>query len=334
VKGVLNWLRKLWAETLGMGSGETRRASTRAMLSVPFIDYARGDGLSVGPEQGETWEPVMISDDERWVHNYRGLWGLDTHDPIGGERAPAGPKYDRDGSVRQSWYDPVGWAGLDKVFPPDELGSKIDERLLALDTELSELEREIEKERAHVRKRALDLEALKATEYFSTLREKKEDELEETETALENLQARRVALVEAQQALESYARRVKSGDLGPPTAHLRHVHHPEPRLPPRHRVVEIWGALSVSLILLGLVLLIIFQPTHWLIWLIGFGLGLGGVEALTRGNLVNYLLNITIILAVIAAIILLAEFWLQLLILVLIGVAIFVIRGNLRELWS
>ena len=31
---------------------------------------------------------------------------------------PAGPKYDRDGSPRRAWYDPVGFAGLDKEPPP------------------------------------------------------------------------------------------------------------------------------------------------------------------------------------------------------------------------
>jgi len=45
------------------------------------------------------------------------------------------------------------------------------------------------------------------------------------------------------------------------------------------------------------------------------------------------LLNITVILAVIAAIILLIEFWIWLLVMALVGMVIFVIQGNLRELW-
>ena len=27
----------------------------------------------------------LIGDDTPWVRDYRGLWGLDTHDPFGGE---------------------------------------------------------------------------------------------------------------------------------------------------------------------------------------------------------------------------------------------------------
>jgi hypothetical protein len=332
VKGVISWLQNFWNETLSMGSGIHRQESNWAMLSVPFIDYARGDGSIIGPGQDESWEPVVISDDVEWVHNYRGLWGLDTHDPIGGERAPAGPKYNRDGSVRQSWYDPIGWAGLDKVYPPDDLLQEIEDRLVSLQNELSELDTAIENAREDLRKQALDMEALKVTEYFSALHKDKEEELKGTQLALQELQARHAVRIESRQALAAYSRRVARGDLGPPTAHLRHVHPPEPPLPHRHPLVEIWGALSGAMILLGIVLLLLLKPPNWLIWLIGSGLGLGGVEALTHGNLINYLLNIIIILAVIAAVILLIEFWVWVLVLGLVGIAIFIIRGNLQEL--
>jgi hypothetical protein len=302
------------------------------MLSVPFIDYARGDGRRIGPNQQENWSPVIISDEVGWVHKYRGLWGLDTHDPIGGERAPAGPKYNRDGSVRQSWYDPIGWAGLDKVYPPDELTQKIDGRLENVRAELNVLQNEMVVQRDELRKQALDVEALKVTEYSHNLRAKKEEELNQAQKELHNLQARETELIESQQALEAYAHRVSRGDLGSPTAHLRHVHHPEPPLPPQHRAVEVWSALSGALILLGIVLLLIFQPDNWVMWLVGLGVAMGGVENLVRRNLVNYLLTIIIFLAVIAALILLVEFWEWILALSLIGVVIFIIRGNLQEL--
>jgi len=180
LKGVLNWLRKFWNDSLGMGSSEFALPPDRAMLRVPFIDYARGDGLSIGPLQKETWTPVLLSEDVNWINNYRGLWGLDTRDPIGGERAPAGPKYNRDGLVRQSWYDPIGWAGLDKVFPPQNVHHEIERRLDAVQSELAALEYEKEKTRTDLRKQALDVEALKVTEYFSALKEKKEQELNDT----------------------------------------------------------------------------------------------------------------------------------------------------------
>ncbi len=332
LKGLMNWLHKFWNETLGMGSGVAAQQSTRAMLRVPFIDYARGDGRRIGPGKEENWSPEIISDEVGWVHKYRGLWGLDTHDPVGGERAPAGPKYNRDGTVRQSWYDPIGWAGLDKVFPPDELRNEIDERLVSLQAMIEELTTDIETQMENLRKQALDVEALKVTEYFDALRVKKEEGLKEAQKELQGLQTHRTELMETRQAIEAYSRRVERGDLGPPTAHLHHVHHPEPPLPMQKRAVEIWGAISGALILLGIVLVVIFQPDNWLIWLIGLGVVMGAVENLVRRNLVNYLLTIIIILAIITAIILVIEFWDWMLALGLIGVVIFIIRGNLQEL--
>jgi len=79
-------------------------------FGIPFVDYARGDGVAIGAGHDAEWSPVLIDDATMWVWAYRGLWGLDTRDRFGGERAPAGPRYERDGSVRSSWANPLGWA--------------------------------------------------------------------------------------------------------------------------------------------------------------------------------------------------------------------------------
>jgi hypothetical protein len=203
VKGALIALRKFWSETLGMGSEAESDQPERAILMVPYVDYGRGDGPSIGPGQEEEWAPEIISDEIGWVHNYRGLWGLDTHDPIAGERAPAGPKYDRDGSIRQSWYDPVGWAGLDKVFPPAGLPKEVSGRLAEVQAELQDLDQVVLEKRATVRKMALDVEALKMAEYTSALHQTEEDALKEEQKRLQDLQSHHIDLVETQQALQS-----------------------------------------------------------------------------------------------------------------------------------
>ena len=103
----------------------------------------RGDGLSIGPGQPVEWTPLLISDDVAWANNYRGLWGLDTQDRFGGERAPSGPKYNRDGSIRMSWYNPLGWAGVDKLFPPSHLPDELRERMGEVEAELAELRKQM-----------------------------------------------------------------------------------------------------------------------------------------------------------------------------------------------
>ena len=98
--------------------GWRREDGGSGYFSIPFVDYARGDGLSVGEgETGRGMNRAHLGPTPDWVSGYRGLWGLYARDPFEGEDAPAGPMYNRDKSVSRAWYDPVGWAGLDKVAP-------------------------------------------------------------------------------------------------------------------------------------------------------------------------------------------------------------------------
>ena len=105
-------------------SGATRSASptpatcarrSRARSACPSSTTLAVTAWPSGQARPEGWSPVLIDDTIDWVDGYRGLFGLDTHDRFAGERAPAGPKYTRSGTVRQSWNDPLGFAGLDKI---------------------------------------------------------------------------------------------------------------------------------------------------------------------------------------------------------------------------
>jgi hypothetical protein len=114
-------------------------------VGIPYVDYARGDGRSIGPGQGDPWYPEVIGDDTPWVRGFRGLWGHDTRDRLGGERGPAGPRYERDGTVRASWAAPVGWAGLAKVAPNPAVESRLlRRRAEQIQQQLAELEGDIE----------------------------------------------------------------------------------------------------------------------------------------------------------------------------------------------
>ena len=85
-------VRRLWAR---LGQGESFRLP-KAGISIPFVDYARGDGLRIGPGQPQTWHVCLLQPTTEvpapvWVDSYRGLWGLYSGDPLGGEDAPPGP---------------------------------------------------------------------------------------------------------------------------------------------------------------------------------------------------------------------------------------------------
>ena len=130
LRGPLDLL-KLWRDTLdqpdpGDLSGKVARA-----LSVPFVDYARGDGWTVGPGCDHEWTPIIIGDSDTWVDGYRGLWGLDTGDRFAGERAPAGPKYTRTGRPPIVGR-PARILGLAKVPPPSRAPAVLDARIAEL----------------------------------------------------------------------------------------------------------------------------------------------------------------------------------------------------------
>ena len=113
-------------------------------VGIPYVDYKRGDGVHVGPRTPRPWTPVLIDAQTPWVRDFSGLWGLDTEDPFGGERAPAGPRYERNGTIRPSWADPVGWSGLQKVpATTAEYHRAVDQRLAALQEQRTALDAEL-----------------------------------------------------------------------------------------------------------------------------------------------------------------------------------------------
>jgi hypothetical protein len=198
--------------------------------------------------------------------------------------------------------------------------------------ELDDLERAIEAHRHAARTLALDVEALRVTDYFSAMHERKAKELATAEQELQALQARRTETTETRIAVASYLDRVQRGDWGDPQAHIHHAHHPDPPAKPHGRIVDLWAAFSGALALLIFVSLLIERPSYWWAWAIGVGTVFGAVEAATRGRITNYLLSVVVVLAAITTLILIGEFWQTIVVLLLIVVVVVMVRDNLREL--
>ncbi len=216
------------------------RAAQGTGLGIPYIDYARGDGVAIGPGGDLPFDPVVIDEDTPWVRDYRGLWGLDSGDRLGGERGPAGPRYERSGVVRASWGDPVGWAGLGKVAPsPEGTLRRTRERIAEIDADLERLSSGVDASRAEMQARATALVA--GSPELAALA------VEESKVTGERLTA--VALRDEKRRLE---RTLDDGVADPgPHAHLRHR-----RLPlaaaerGRSGLLAFWSVVSTPLILL------------------------------------------------------------------------------------
>jgi hypothetical protein len=243
-------------------------------LSIPYIDYSRGDGVAIGPGQARSWTPVVIDETTPWVVGYRGLWGNDTRDPLGGERGPAGPRYERSAVVRSSWGDPVGWAGLRKVPPTAaDAVEAVHARLAGLTTDVERVEAEIAQHQGAQR---------------ATVAGGEEPSTDE-QVALAALVAERVALLDQQMLLaERLARPPAPAD---PHDHLRHRRVPLPaETTSRRRVLAIWSAFSTSVALCAMIVFIL--APGWDIGAIALEtvIVLFALEALARKQLWRFVL--------------------------------------------
>jgi hypothetical protein len=291
-----------------------------AGLSIPYVDYSRGDGMSIGPGQQRPWAPVVIDETTPWVMHYRGLWGNDTEDPLGGERGPAGPRYERSALVRSSWGDPVGWAGLRKVAPDaasalQDLRTRLDE----IGRELDELDERIEVRQ--IRQRA----AVSSGEIVSPL----------AEAEVVTLAAERVALRDEQFVLR---RRLEVPlPITGVHEHLRHRRSPLPtEATGRRRLLAIWSAISTSVVLV-VVMVMVLSP-GWTVDSISIEIliALFAFEALARKRLAHFALLVAGFLVVGALSLFLAEqlvsIW-QLAVAGVIGLAaVVLLLLNVREL--
>jgi hypothetical protein len=127
--------------------------------------------------------------------------------------------------------------------------------------------------------------------------------------------------------------RAERGDVGDPRAHLRFVAHPQdPGLTRRSWILDVWSAVGIAaaVVLLGALLVV---DTHW--WWIGLVAVLAGyvaIEALVRRRFLVLLLNVSVLLAVIAAVILVASYLPLTIAIVLLVFGVLILRDNVREL--
>jgi hypothetical protein len=333
LRGPLDLLRRIWRDTLvqpdpGDLSGRVRRA-----FSVPFVDYARGDGTVVGPGGDHEWSPIQIGDEDSWVDGYRGLWGLDTGDRFAGERAPAGPKYTRTGTVRQSWADPLGFAGLAKVPPPSRTTAVLEARVRDLEAERDAVKTEAAAIAARLPGLSEEVAALRGSAGLDRYAAERLGTLSADEARLASLRALDVELGRAVRAGRARLAALEAGGSDNPRGHLRHAAEPEqPAIVRRRAFGEAWAALSVGLLIVVLAVVI------WLRILpavVAIPVLLGGylaVEAFFDRSVGILLLRIAMFLAIVSAIILAVAFIRELVLIGLLGLGLLLIADNLGEL--
>jgi len=316
---------KFWTETFGQQKTDPFR--------IPFVDFARGDGLSVGPGQAQTWSPELIDESTPWVSQYRGLWGLFARDPISGENAPAGPMYNRDGSPRGSWYDPLGFGGLDKVPPPPDALHLLDENCAEITNRQTELMILIPKKTAQLQALGMKLKSMEGNPHLAKqfiALEKKMNAVTDEVRVLRREYSENTALL---QGLTEQLKRHRQGLKDGPRAHIQHMAIPVKTTTLRFdRVGETWAAISLSLLLFGIVALIFLAPQYLAAGLAMITILFVVLESILRGAFIQTVGQITALLAMISGLILMFHFWFWILIGALLAVATFLLLQRLREL--
>jgi hypothetical protein len=234
--------------------------------------------------------------------------------------------------VRLAWYDPLAWAGLDKVPPPLDAPAGLAARIEELVVERAAAEQELANQRERVRGLELQSNALLANEYWGSVRKLSADALAKAQAELQAQALRVQSLTESEAACRQLLRRVEAGDWGNPQAHLRHQHRPEAPLPRQSWLLDLWGAISGALLLLVVLLLVIYAPANWYVWVVVAVLILLGMESWLRRRLAQYLISVTIFLAFVTTLVLLVTYWRAALVLGVLVLAFVMIRDNLREL--
>ena len=316
---------RFWTDALGQEPNDPFR--------IPFVEYARGDGTALGEGQDGAWTPVLIDESTPWVSQYRGLWGFFARDPISGENAPAGPMYNRDGTPRAAWYDPLGFAGLDKVPCPPEALPLLEKNAADLADRQEELDALIPEKVDQLQVLGARLKSLEdqphlAREY-GTLQKK-------IIVLTDEVHAMRRECAENEAMLESMNRRIgslKQGIPDDPHGHIRYLAAPVKTAHMRFsRVAQAWAAISLSALLFAIVALLLIAPRFLPVGLAITMVLFIVIESFLRGAFIHTVGEVTVLLAVIASIIIFLHFWFWILILALLAVAAFLLYQRLREL--
>jgi hypothetical protein len=326
VSGLLRTWNNFWTQTLGQPGSNPFR--------IPFVDFARGDGLAIGPGQAQVWSPVLIDENTPWVSHYRGLWGLFARDPISGENAPAGPMYNRDGSPRSAWYDPLGFAGLDKVPPPLQGLQLLDKNCKKVIHRQEELAALIPEKADELQTLGIRLKGMEGNPHLAKQHAALEKAIAQLAEEVKGLRRERSENTALLQGLTQQLERLKAGGRDDPRAHIRHLAEPVrgSRTFRNEHAAETWAAISLSLMLFAIAALAFFPARYmWASVAIIIILFLVA-DSVLRGAFIQTIGQITLILAMIATLILLFHFgkWVLAAGLVIIGISLMVQR--LREL--
>ncbi len=137
MRSIARGISSFWTRTLGQAG------RTRDPFRIPFVDFARGDGKSIGPGQACHWEAVVIDESTPWVSRVPRAVGSVRQRPDLGRERPRGSDVQPGRLAPAELVRPLAFAGLDKEPPPPQAIDLLREDCARIEARQEELQKSI-----------------------------------------------------------------------------------------------------------------------------------------------------------------------------------------------
>jgi hypothetical protein len=241
--------------------------------------------------------------------------------------------YNRDGSPRGAWYDPLGYVGLDKVPPPPEALALLEGNCAEVTARQKDLEKLIPQKADGLQALGIKLKGMENNPHLAKQHSTLEKKLQALADEVRNMRREQSENAALLQSLTYRLERLRSGEPGGSRAHIRHLAVPVKTVQVRFgQAAETWAAMSLSLMLFIIAGLVFFAPHYVWAGLVVIFILFVVLESILRGAFVGTVARITLVLAMLAALILLFHFWRYVIVGALLAMGAYLLFERLREL--
>jgi hypothetical protein len=229
----------------------------------------------------------------------------------------------------------VGWAGLHKVPPPDEALSYVLAQQAEAEAHGRELAQAIEDKNRRLLGLGVEARAMRDRPHLWRRLAECQQQIEALGAEVDGLRAEQAENESLLRALDLHAERLRAGVRGPMRAHIERAHRPASDVSLRlNRFAEVWAAVSIGMGLIAFVLIFLFAPEFLLHGLAVLVTLFIFVEAGFRRQLPRLVTGMTVLLSLVASLVLLYEFFWEIVVTAVVTAGAYLMWGNLRELWT
>jgi len=241
--------------------------------------------------------------------------------------------YNRDKTISREWFDPVGWAGLDKVSTRAEELEVINGRQAEIEERRDLLRSELQEKSSRLKALGMDAEATRDQSHLSKLHEKQTRHIEELSREVETLRAQLSDDEVLAESLKDHSEGLREGERPPASAHIMHAARPVSEAETRAgKVAQLWASISIAVVLVTLILIIAYQRQH-LLGVLVFAIAMFAfIEAGFRRRLTRFIVSLNVALAIVGALVVLEHYFWGVIILAVLAVGLYILWENLREL--